>query len=331
MKLKRKTLNYNTSPKSLNWKDGQLVDWVGGGSVYRLNEEFTPSFRSYAYHFNAAIQSPNGTYAAIYERSGTKGLLLKNGEIIREINRSYYQAGAYEYPIAFANLENGQYALIHCPNDYNKIEVEDLETGEPLGPTIERKPDDCFHSRLRVNKSGTHFISAGWFWHPYGMMQLYNLQDVIESPLILDNSNSIIPINSEVCSAEFLSNNLVYISSTFEEPLDDEEEDENYLQEGELGLFNIQENRWLKKIKSKQTLGNLIPIDENFIVDMYKHPKLINTNTGVIVQVIEGIDSAKQCSSIVWDAKLSPVAVDHKNKQIAIGGDNKIEILRVEY
>ncbi len=330
MKLKRKTLNYKNSPQSLNWKNGQLIDWVGGGNIFTLNEELIHSSRGYAYRFNDAIQSSNGIYAAIYERSGTKALLLKNGEIIREINRSYYQAGAYEYPVAFAQLESGQQVLIHCPNDYNKIEIEDLETGESLSPQIERKPDDCFHSRLRVNKSGTHFISAGWHWHPYGMMQLYNLQDAIENPLVLDNSNPIIPINSEVCSAEFLSDNLVYISSTFEEPLDDEEEDENYLEEGELGLYNIQENKWLKKVKPKRTLGNLIPIDENFVIDMYEHPKLIDTNTGVVVQKIEEIDSAKQCSSIVWDAKLPPVAVDLENKRIAIGGINKIEILEVE-
>jgi hypothetical protein len=54
--------------------------------------------------------SPSGEFAVIYTRLGTKGLVLHRGKIIREINRSFYHADVYEYPIGLAALKNGREA-----------------------------------------------------------------------------------------------------------------------------------------------------------------------------------------------------------------------------
>jgi hypothetical protein len=45
----------------------------------------------YGYRFDAATASPDGRFAVIYERLGTKGLLLDDGQIVRELDRSFYQ------------------------------------------------------------------------------------------------------------------------------------------------------------------------------------------------------------------------------------------------
>ncbi len=50
-------------------------------------------------------------------------MLLKKDEVLREINRSYYFADVTEYPIAFVKV-NGEYAIIHCPDAYNKNKLD---------------------------------------------------------------------------------------------------------------------------------------------------------------------------------------------------------------
>jgi len=326
--IKRKSIKFENKPYSLNWRNNDLIDWVGGGNIYSLSGEFKFNGRGYSYKFDNAIQSDNGEYSVIYETLGTKGLLLKNGEILRELNRSYYQASAYEFPISFVKLENNEYAIIHCPNEYNLIEIENIESGLKLTSEI-RKPVDCFHSRLRVNKSNSILINAGWLWHPYGILNIYNINNALKDNSIFDKHSVELPINSEICSAEFLNNNLIFISSTKDEPLNDEElNDIINLNPGQIGLYSINENKFIKKITVNYTLGTLIPIDENLIIDLYEHPKLIDVNTGKIIQKFEDINTGKQDGSIIHHIeKIPPIAVDIFNRRIAIGTDNTIEIL----
>ena len=83
-------------------RDGQLEErisdltisnglcWSPDGSVMYHTD--SPTGRIDAYRFDAACVSPSGGYAVIYERLGTKGLLLRDGVIVREIDRSFYHA-----------------------------------------------------------------------------------------------------------------------------------------------------------------------------------------------------------------------------------------------
>jgi hypothetical protein len=104
-----------TGIRSLCWRGEELVDWVGGCRAFALDGRERPSPVHYAYRFDAATASPDGRYAVIYERLGTKGLLLHDGKCIREINRSYYHADAYEYPVALFRDAGGRLLLAHCP------------------------------------------------------------------------------------------------------------------------------------------------------------------------------------------------------------------------
>lgn len=95
---------------------------------------------------------------------GTKGLLLRNGQIVRELNRSFYHANIYEYPVCLVR-HGARTLLIHCPEDYNRLEIEDAETGGKL--TLRSSdPADIFHSRLRPSANGGRLLSAGWAWAP---------------------------------------------------------------------------------------------------------------------------------------------------------------------
>lgn len=326
--LKSKTikLDKHQSPISLNWRGNELIDWVAGGNIYTLDGEFKRSNRRFAYRFDSAIQSKDGVYAVIYEKNGTKGLILKNREILREINRSYYQAEAYEYPIAFLRLPSSEYAIVHCPNDYNQIEIETVEEGKILTKSENRKPDDCFHSRFRVSPSQTNLINSGWVWHPFDILQVYDIQKGLENNSIFDNSNSKFPINIEVCSADFLTDDLILISGGNDEPLDEDASTISYLNANEIGLFSIEQNKYLKKVRPEGLRGTLIPINPNTVLDLYEYPKLIDLNTGKILQKFHDIHTGKQVSSINSDI-IPPIAFDRQNQRIAIGNEDKIVIL----
>ena len=94
--------------RSLCWEGETLVDWVAGGMRSGLDGSVTDRHVNHAYRFDAAQVSPSGRFAVIYERLGTKGLVLREGGILRELNRSYYQAGTYDYPLALFTLPNSE-------------------------------------------------------------------------------------------------------------------------------------------------------------------------------------------------------------------------------
>jgi len=92
-----------TGVQSLCWRGDDLVDWVGGGRVFATDGTERPARVRYGYRFDAATTSPDGRFAVIYERMGTKGLLLDDGRIVRELNRSFDFANAHEFPVVLFN------------------------------------------------------------------------------------------------------------------------------------------------------------------------------------------------------------------------------------
>ncbi|WP_293309529.1 hypothetical protein, partial [Pedobacter sp. UBA5917] len=84
--MDRKSIKTNTL-KTICWVGHSIVDWASAGMCYHPDGK-TDQLCPYTYSFgDSAITSADGQYAFIYQKLGTKGLLLKNGEILREINR----------------------------------------------------------------------------------------------------------------------------------------------------------------------------------------------------------------------------------------------------
>lgn len=328
--ITRKTITYNCEPHTLNWKGNDLIDWVDGGNIYSLQGEVKSARRVYGYKFDAAIQSDDETYAVIYEKLGTKGLLLKNGEVLRELDRSYYHADVYEYPIAFVKLAD-EYGIIHCPQEYNLIEIESVETGEKITTAENRNPADCFHSRFRVNPANSTLLNTGWVWHPFSILEIYSIQEGITDNAQLDNTTAHFPSHAEICSAEFVTDDLVVVSSAKEEPLKGEElNDFINMYPGQIGLYSITQKKFLKKITLDFDLGTLVPVSDDFVIDLYGHPKLIDLNSGEVIQRFEDIFSGNQNSSIIhYKDPIPPIAVNLKNRRIAIGNGNEVELLTI--
>lgn len=172
--------------ESLVWEGDELVDWVNGGMRFRLDGSAVESRVRYGYRFDAVCAS-NG-YAVIYERLGTKGLILRNGVILREISRSFYRADDYEYPICLWTGSQGRTLMAHCPEEYNRIEIDDVQTGERLTGAGDREPSDFFHSSLQASPGGTRLLSAGWIWSPWETVCFFDVSQALRDPRHLDDA-----------------------------------------------------------------------------------------------------------------------------------------------
>jgi hypothetical protein len=124
---------------------------------------------------DAACATPDGRFAAVYERVGTKALLLRDGGILRELNRSYYQAKAYEYPICIWWNGDHRPLIAHCPEEYCRIDIEDAESGACL------------------NTARTRLLSAGWVWHPLDSVMYFDIVEALHNSKHLDRADNTAP------------------------------------------------------------------------------------------------------------------------------------------
>ena len=179
--------------RSLAWVGDGLYDVAAGWRRFPLDGS-APKARYSAYGpgFDAAVMSPAGDLVALLHTAGTKGLLLNaDKRLVREVNRSFYHAEAYRYPLVQFSLPDGRTGLIHCPARYNQLEIEEAASGDPLVARGERTPKDVFHSRLAVSASGRYLLSAGWVWQPWSCLMVYDQHAALEDPARLDSPGDV--------------------------------------------------------------------------------------------------------------------------------------------
>jgi hypothetical protein len=324
--MKRKTIKTDYL-QTISWLGDKIVDWAFAGTVYSLDGK-TEHMNNchFDLSFDSAITSQDGQYSFVYKRLGTKGLLLKNGELLREINRSYYQAEIYEYPAVFVEIADGRTVLVHCPLDYCRLDFEDVETGEIITNVSDRKPSDVFRSRLEVSPNGKYLISKGWIWHPWDILELFDIEKCLADPKLLDNGQTIPKISTEICSASFIDNDRILVCSAQEEPMVDDQDEP--IPPGHLAIWNFKRNEISNVVKIKSEFGNLIAIDDEYCWDLFRYPKIINLKTGEVEEKIEEISAGLQASSIINHLeKIPKIAYNRQSKKLALENNGNIEVL----
>jgi hypothetical protein len=176
---------------SLCWRGDELVDWVGGGRAFASDGTEQPASVSLWLPFRRRNDIAGWPLCRDYERLGTKGLLLHDGRIIRELDRSFYHADAHEYPVALFNDPEGRLLIARCPGQYCRVELEEAESGRPLTASADRKPSDFFHSRLAASPHGTRLLSAGWLWHPLSCVVCFDVARALTDPRHLDDRHDL--------------------------------------------------------------------------------------------------------------------------------------------
>lgn len=328
MTIKRQTIKTNFLG-TIDWLDDYIVDWRSGGKKYFLDSRSDTQQIGYyyAFGFDGSISSQDGKYTLLYKRLGTKAILLHDNVMLREINRSYYCAEAYEYPAAFVSIGHKTY-LVHCPMQYCQLDFEDVETGKIVTNMKERNPADIFHSRLSVSADNKYLMVSGWVWHPLDTVQLYDVAACLQNPLLLDETDAIMRFGTEINTASFINNEHILIGATDEESGDDEHLPE--LPQKHIAIWKFRSNELLSTTKVNGEFGNLFAINEQYAWDMYRFPKIIHISTGEIIASLEEIDTGKQNSSIM-NADMPQIRFNNKTKQIAVRtSDTSIEVFTAQ-
>jgi hypothetical protein len=298
------------------------VDRVGG-TQFRLEGTIASGDLSFGGPFDRAVTSRDGKYSVIYHALGTKALILHDKKLVREVNRSYYRATTYEYPMALFELPDGRPVIAHCPQAYNRIEIEELESGKTL-TAREGELADFFHSRLQVSPDGEYLLSAGWVWHPCDVVQLFNIREVLQNPTVLDSYAHLeLPEEFfEVHAATFLTEHfIVLVGDNGGEPGE----------EGQfLAQYDLREGRVKFKTPIQKTAGTIMAAGSEHILGFYEHPKLIEIKSGNVVHAWPELNSGNQNSSIIWhDNKPPPIAVDSKLMRFAVADAKGITVIQL--
>lgn len=318
------------------WSGDTLIDWAAGGSTYQLDGSRTGASVRYAYPFDAATTLPGSDHAVIYQRRGTKGLLLENGKIVRELNRSFYHASVYEYPVCLAR-HGARTLLIHCPEQYNHLEIEDAETGEKLTPRT-AEPADCFHSRLQASPDGTRLLSAGWLWHPHDAVVHFDIAESLRRPEHLNELDGCTPTSRHIGLAEESSacwqTDTTFLLAASTEPEDPEEAAEagtapRLLPCG-IAVYDVVARTILSSCVLDEPPGTIMPVGSTHAIAFYKHPRLIRLSDGAVEHTWPGVDSGLQTSSILVKDLPPTLALDPASTRFAIVQPDGIHVVALE-
>lgn len=324
----RETRRIDLSPKngnlfSLCWVGDNLVDYGGGLTRYSLDGKNQNLRMGFGKDFDRAIFLEKRGYAVSYESRGTKGFVLSGDRIVREINRSYYHADDYEYPVAIFEWFDGRTVIAHCPEDYNRLEIEEIESGEKV-VTRQTESPDFFHSRLSVSPDGRYLLSAGWVWQPWDVAVYFDLKAVAENPELLDQNELGISgeKSEETASASFLDSNRILFSG----PNTDDAKERYFL-----GVHDLNDRKTVLEIETETAAGIMMPLGDH-VVTFYEHPRLLELATGKVIQEWPDISSGTQWSSILrGQSKVAPLlALDPMRNRFAVGSPAKISVVELK-
>ncbi|WP_069164845.1 hypothetical protein [Nocardia altamirensis] len=321
--------------KTLLWVGGRLFDIAKGWQSIPLDgSEGSSIFTGYGDQFDAAVVAPQGDVVALLASTGTKGLLLaSDARFLREINRSYYHADAYRYPLALFTLPDGRTGLVHCPEEYNRLEVEDAVTGERRTVGADRTPTDFFHSRLAVSPSGRYLLSAGWVWHPWGCIAVYDLHQALADPTVLDSDGNDLNrlVQPEVAGACFVDDDVV-LSTAEDDPDPESELDPDELAPLMLARWSTSTKSFIWRTQLELAAGDLVPI-AGHVLALNSHPRLFDATTGELVAEWPDISTDSAESSIVWSRSFAGparVAVDQTTPRFAVTDGERITVIHLE-
>ncbi|GGJ14788.1 hypothetical protein [Streptomyces brasiliensis] len=297
------------SVRSLVWRGGELVEVVGGlawdaGGVERRVHP------GHGAGVDRAVVSPSGRYSVVYAERGTTALVLDGARVVRELTRSPYHAKDFDYPVTLGSLPDGREVLVHCPDEYDVLQMEEVESGKRLTAGA-REAKDVFHSRLSVTPDGRHLLVAGWVWHPYGIVEVFDLDGALKDPAVLDGRGTLLAeadIDAEVESACWLDDDRLVVATGDEDFLDEDEAPA--FGPRRLGVWSLSGRGWLHRNPVGFKAGTLIA-GGGRVVSLHGRPRLVDVTTGAVLAEWPEVEVARREGPYGVTHVPTPVAALH--------------------
>jgi hypothetical protein len=300
-------------------KPARALVWAGDTVV-------DPTAQRWGYPFDRALVSVSGDVTVLYAERGLKALVTKDGERVRELNRSYYLADVYDFPIALGRLRDGREVVAYCPDEYNVLQIEDLATGTRLTERSTAEAVDQFHSRLSFSADGRFLLIAGWLWHPHGIASVYDILAALSAPDLLDGGGTVeltAAFRDEITAACWLDDDRILVSSANPTAAD------NGLGPSEIGVWSMATGVWLHHATVDRPLGDLIGLGDRAIT-LYRHPALIDAATGEALAEWPELDTGVRSGSYGVTGVPNPVVALHPDgTRLAVAQPDHIAIIEM--
>ena len=325
------TIPVAASVRSLAWEGDRLVDWLGSHTYGPGDTVGRAGGGPWPVAFDDARPSATGEYVLLLARLGTTGVVLHDGRPVRQFSRASHDAEVYDYPATVFRLPDGRDVLAHCPDAYNRIELDELPTFRRL---TARDPagaaDDVFHSRLAANPGGTRLLSAGWVWQPFNTVTVHDVPRALADPASLDRHTAAVNTATpdEVDGAAFQSEDRIVC--VCEADAQAVTEPNAPFPPGSIGIFDVPSNRFVHVAPVAEPVGTLMPVGASHVVGFYGHPKLIDLATGRVVHRWPDLRTGTQRGSILWHHPLPPpLATDVPRRRFAVADDAAITVVQL--
>ena len=316
--------------RSIAWAGDDLIDWVGGRRI-RPDGTVVAFGVGSGYRFDGGVGL--GEVGAVFETLGTKGRLMRwNGRVaqphfvpigfdeLREIDRSYHQAGLFDYPLCLLTLPDGRDAIAHCPRRYDTIELELLD-GTPL-TSRRAKAEDIFHARLAASPNGRWLLDNGWVWHPLTIVGVYDVARALQDPEHLSSSGIALDLgdafDGEVEAAAFAGDRLVVCGGENRQIL---------------SMVELPSGRNLGTLPLSEPLGTrLMAWDHDHVVAIDDQPRLIALADGKIVHRWDDAGPASRpCPSVNLESPEPPyVAIDGQRPRFALADAHHVVVISAQ-
>jgi hypothetical protein len=248
------------------------------------------------------------------------------------VNRSFYHANSFRFPVHLFQGPQGATLLAHCPDDYNRLELENALTGERMTASDLRNPQDYFFTGLTTNPSASRIASAGWYWHPWNAVEVFDLRAAISNPIALDRPTCEIPRvlaeSAEESAAAWLTDDLLLVSSS-SEPEESHFESklpEPRLRPNGLSILDVTRGKYVRAFQFDEPIGAMMPVGQALVVAFHRHPRLISLATGETLHRWDSIPGSETVGPIASDTG-PPLALDPTGARFAVAHDGKITLV----
>jgi hypothetical protein len=176
-------------------------------------------------------------------------------------------------------------------------------------------------------------------WSPFEDIRIYDINQVLKQPSLLDQGKIRVTRRGvKVMVAILVKDDLLILTTEDEDydPNDVEPDDESLLLPDMIGVYNLSTRLFSTKAVLQEKAGIIYPMGDKFVLGSYQYPKLIDLETGMVVQKWEGLKTGEQTSCIApqvpgvgWKLPPASLAIDPQNMRFAVGQTDNITIIQL--
>lgn len=167
-------------------------------------------------------------------------------------------------------------------------------------------------------RAGRYLLSAGWLWHPWGCLVVYDLRRALSDARVLDPVRSDVfdmrgLVGAEISGPCFSADDVVV--STSPEP--NEQDGPGDLGPNMLARWSTSERRFLWRRHVGEIAGDLLAFCDG-VLSLHRHPCLYDATIGELVPEWPDLNTGRADSPIVWKHAFSgPARWPSTNRTVA--------------